>query len=436
MFTAAELEDLNEIYQQAGVTVYTFDELKNTPHGNTNIEEPWWKVSRLPGEIPPTPFTSSETHRVLAGIKVVELCCAVAGPVIGRTLAEYGADVLKVTSSSVPDVPFFQVDGNMGKRAVDINIKTDGGRRVFEELLAEADVLIDGYRPGVLQNLGYGPATMAARAEKRGKGIIYVDENGFGHEGEWSGRPGWQQIADCLSGFARCYGEFLGRSEPTVSPLPIADSGAGCMGVIAALTGLHNRARYGGSYHGKASLMQFNLLLFAAFHATGWRIGYLIGPDHLIQYVAAAHTRICYSSVSPLQQAVAVAFEHADTTGYWEESRKDMRGKVTRFCKVFDELGIPYTDPEGGYFVLANLARVKFPNSFPFPAHIAKRRRDFQLCWFLIQTIGVVAIPPSEFYSAENAHMAENLLRFAVCKEDHVLELAKERLRALRQYLA
>jgi kynurenine aminotransferase len=78
-----------------------------------------------------------------------------------------------------------------------------------------------------------------------------------------------------------------------------------------------------------------------AFYATGWRVGYLIGPPHLIKYVAGAHTRICYSSVSPLQEAAAVAFEKADSEGFWDESRDEMQGKVRRFCEVFDELQIP-----------------------------------------------------------------------------------------------
>jgi kynurenine aminotransferase len=78
-----------------------------------------------------------------------------------------------------------------------------------------------------------------------------------------------------------------------------------------------------------------------AFYATGWRVGYLIGPDHLIKYVAGAHTRICYSSVSPLQEAAAVAFEEADKQGFWDESRTEMKAKMERFCKVFDELNIP-----------------------------------------------------------------------------------------------
>ena len=78
-----------------------------------------------------------------------------------------------------------------------------------------------------------------------------------------------------------------------------------------------------------------------AFYATGWRVGYLIGPPHLIKYVAAAHTRICYSSVSPLQEASAVAFEKADAEGFWEESRNEMQGKIRRFCEILDELDIP-----------------------------------------------------------------------------------------------
>lgn len=82
-----------------------------------------------------------------------------------------------------------------------------------------------------------------------------------------------------------------------------------------------------------------------AFYATGWRVGYLIGPPHLVKYVAAAHTRICYSSVSPLQEASAVAFEKAEGENFWEQSRNEMKAKVDLFCKVFDELNIPVGNP-------------------------------------------------------------------------------------------
>ncbi|KAL1864393.1 hypothetical protein VTK73DRAFT_5913 [Phialemonium thermophilum] len=171
------------------------------------------------------------------------------------------------------------------------------------------------------------------------------------------------------------------------------------------------------------------------FYATGWRVGWLMGPAELIQYVAAAHTRICYSSVSPLQEACAVGFEQADAEGFWDLCVRDMKAKMDRFNAVWHELGLPYSEPEGGYFVLVNMSKVKLPDGYPFPPHVAERPRDFRLAWFLIQEVGVAAIPPTEFYTDANAPSVEDYLRFAVCKPDDVLETAKERLRGLRKYI-
>jgi kynurenine aminotransferase len=168
---------------------------------------------------------------------------------------------------------------------------------------------------------------------------------------------------------------------------------------------------------------------------TGWRVGWLVGPAHLINYVAAAHTRICYTTVSPLQEAIAVGFELAPTTKFWEHSRASLKAKMDLFNSVWVELDLPFTDPEGGYFVLVNMAKVKIPADYPFPEHVATRPRDFKLSWFLIMEIGVAAIPPTEFCTDENAHLVQDYLRFAVCKKDDVLESAKERLRGLKKYI-
>ena len=86
--------------------------------------------------------------------------------------------------------------------------------------------------------------------------------------------------------------------------------------------------------------------------------------------------------------------------------------------------------------MLVNFAKVKLPDDYEFPPHVASRPRDFKLAWFLIQEIGVASIPPTEFYKPENAHIVENYLRFAVCKDDTVLETAKERLRALKKFIS
>lgn len=156
-------------------------------------------MENLESSTPKCPLPDNGDKRILSGIKVLDLCRIIAGPTITRILGEYGADVLKVTSPNLSDVPFFQVDGNMGKRTTDLDLKTTEGRRIFETLLQDVDIVVDGYRPGALEKLGYGTRAMAEIATKRGKGIVYVNENCFGYKGEWAGRPGWQQIADCVS---------------------------------------------------------------------------------------------------------------------------------------------------------------------------------------------------------------------------------------------
>lgn len=81
------------------------------------------------------------------------------------------------------------------------------------------------------------------------------------------------------------------------------------------------------------------------------------------------------------------------------------------------------------------MKKVELPQDYEFPPHVASRPRDFKLCWFVLAELGVAAIPPTEFFTDENAHLAEDWLRFAVCKDDSVLEDAKERLRGLKKYI-
>lgn len=112
-----------------------------------------------------------------------------------------------------------------------------------------------------------------------------------------------------------------------------------------------------------------------------------------------------------------------------------MKRRMDLFNEIWKELNLPYSEPEGGYFVMVNLNKVHLPEDYPFPPHVASRPRDFQLAWFLIHEVGVAAIPPSEFYTDANAPSVEDYLRFAVCKPDDVLELAKSRLRGLKKYI-
>ncbi|QYS96834.1 hypothetical protein H0G86_004069 [Trichoderma simmonsii] len=271
-FTVDELEELNAQNRQAGIKAYTHAEFLKTPHGKTNMSLPPWSVESLEDKTPQIPLQTKD-NQLLSGIKVLELCRIIAGPTITRILGEYGAEVIKVTAPYLSDVPFFQVDGNMGKRATDLDLKSAEGREAFEKLLAEADVVVDGYRPGAIAKLGYGPKQLSELAIKRGKGFVYVNENCFGYEGEWASRPGWQQISDCVTGIAWEQGKFMGVNEPMVPPFPISDYGTGCIGAITALIGLYHRATRGGSWHGKVCLLHYDLLLF--------KVGLL--PEHVQQ---------------------------------------------------------------------------------------------------------------------------------------------------------
>ena len=268
-FTTTQLEEMNAERKQAGVTCMKPSEWATTEHGQIMAKEPPWRVETLESESPPVPFTipsntaATPKPQILSGIKVLEMCRIIAGPSMAKGLAEYGAQVIKVTSPNLSDVPFFQVDVNIGKHTTNLNLRDATDRQTFEALLKDVDVVFDGYRLGALSRLGYGPSQILSLTKGRGKGIVYVAENCFGHVGPWAHRPGWQQIADCATGVAWEQGWFMGLDEPVVPPFPMSDYGTGCMGTIAALTGLYKRARYGGSYHGTTSLVQYDLFLLS-----------------------------------------------------------------------------------------------------------------------------------------------------------------------------
>lgn len=247
------------------MTCLKWEDFQLTEHGYTMLYEPPWRVDMLESESPPAPFpfakSAAPKTQILAGIRVIELCRIIAGPAMGRGLAEYGAEVIKITSPNLSDVPFFQVDGNLGKHAAELDLRVPNDRRILEDLLQSADVILDGYRPGSLKRLGYGPSQILQLVKHRKRGIVYVAEDCFGHVGPWSSRPGWQQIADCVSGVAWAQGLGMGLDEPVVPPFPMSDYGTGCMGTIAALTGLYQRAKHGGSYLGTTSLCQYDIFL-------------------------------------------------------------------------------------------------------------------------------------------------------------------------------
>ncbi|OAA50497.1 CAIB/BAIF family enzyme [Metarhizium rileyi] len=308
--TVKQLEALNAKNRQAGVKAFEHDDFLQTRHGKENWPLPPWSVENLETNTPKCPLPNNGGKKILSGIKVLELCRIIAGPTITRILGEYGAEVLKVTSPNLSDVPFFQVDGNMGKRTTDLDLKTPDDRKVFEKLLQDVDVIVDGYRPGALEKLGYGPQAMVDMASKRGKGVVYVHENCFGHYGEWADRPGvaWEQ------------GRFMGLDEPVVPPFPISDYGTGCIGAIAALTGLYHRATKGGSWYGKVSLLHYDLLLFKVGllpQAVQEELRRQAGPDFLALRHAHSVDQISGTALVRMRQLFPDFVDHPKYLDHW-----------------------------------------------------------------------------------------------------------------------
>lgn len=264
-FTVEQLEEMNAKKRQAGVTCMKPEEWKATKHGQILDREPPWRLTTLESDSPPVPFRPSTSRtpkpQILSSIKAVEMCRIIARPSMAKGLAEYGAQVIKVTSPNLSDVPLFQVDVNIGKHTTSLDLRSPSDRQIFEVLLQDADVVFDGYRLGALERLGYGPKQVPELTKYRERGIVYVAENCFGHVGPWASHPGWQQIADYATGVAWEQAWYMGLNEPVVPPFPMSDFGTGCIGTIAALIGLYKRAKYGGSYHGTTSLAQYDIFL-------------------------------------------------------------------------------------------------------------------------------------------------------------------------------
>ncbi|KAI8150373.1 pyridoxal phosphate-dependent transferase [Fennellomyces sp. T-0311] len=172
-----------------------------------------------------------------------------------------------------------------------------------------------------------------------------------------------------------------------------------------------------------------------SFAATGWRVGWLIGPEHLIKYSFAAQTRVVFSVNSPCQEAVAAGLEVSLKEPIFQDQINAYLKKREILSKVFDELELPYTVPEGAYYILVNTVKINVPKDYPFPEELDNRGLDFKTCYWLTKEIGVAAIPPSEFYSKEHWPLAKDFARFAFCKTDDVLLQAVERLRKLKPYI-
>lgn len=263
-FTSSELLDAVERTQQAGHVCNSFEEYSKSEHGQANAHVGLFEILRVenknhqPTWWPPARYTSPS--RPLTGLKVVDLTRIIAAPTVTRGLAELGASVMRVIGPTVPDFVGLHIDLNWGKWNSYIDLTTKHGREQLRDLIKDADVVVNGYRPGVLDKYGFSQDDIIALVTDRPRGIISVRENCYGWHGPYSHRSGWQNTSDACVGISHGYGKAIGLKddEPIVTLCPNSDYCTGLAGVAAILSAIIQRGELGGSYKVDIALTYYN----------------------------------------------------------------------------------------------------------------------------------------------------------------------------------
>ena len=179
----------------------------------------------------------------LMGVKVLDVSQVMAGPYSCMLLADMGADVIKVEPPGSGDqtrgAMGFKMKGpdsmgflnmNRNKRSIAINLKSEAGKAILFKLVKEADILVENYRPGVMKRLGVGYEVMS----KINPALVYVSISGFGQSGPWAMRPGFDLMAQAMSGIMSVTGN--GDGKPVKAGVPVADIGCALFATYAALS--------------------------------------------------------------------------------------------------------------------------------------------------------------------------------------------------------
>ncbi|WP_280681214.1 CoA transferase [Kitasatospora sp. MAA19] len=188
--------------------------------------------SRVTGSAPVRPLGEADEGRPAAGIRVLDLTRVIAGPVATRTLALLGADVLRVDPPHLPEADDAHADTGFGKRSTRLDLADPADRAVFEGLLATADVLVTGYRPGALDAHGLAPDGLSARHP----GLVLAQICAWGWTGPWADRRGFDSLVQAGVGIAAHEAGPDGR--PGVLPAQALDHGTGYLVAAAVLRAL------------------------------------------------------------------------------------------------------------------------------------------------------------------------------------------------------
>jgi crotonobetainyl-CoA:carnitine CoA-transferase CaiB-like acyl-CoA transferase len=241
-----------EAAAQAGLVVAAirrFDEWDAHPQSAAIALQPLVAIEKIGDALPLAWPTLPRDARPLHGLHVLDLTRILAGPVGGRTLAAYGADVMLVNAPHLPNIEAI-ADTSRGKLSALADLRKAAGRDGLRAVLRDAHVFVQGYRPGALAGLGFAPADAAAVRP----GIVVVSLSAYGEGGPWAGRRGFDSLVQSATGFNDAEAQAAGAPQPQALPVQNLDMATGFLIAFGAQAALLRQQAEGGSWHVRVSL--------------------------------------------------------------------------------------------------------------------------------------------------------------------------------------
>jgi crotonobetainyl-CoA:carnitine CoA-transferase CaiB-like acyl-CoA transferase len=247
---AFELEDALAAAGACATVARTRDEWLAHEQGAAVRAAPLLDITSLDAAVAARPIRTGD--RPLAGVRVLDLTRVIAGPTATRTLAAHGADVLRVSAPHLPEIESLLPDTSIGKRSTFLDVRNSADAETFRSLLRDAHVILQSYRPGALDALGFGLDAAAMISP----GIVYVSLAAYSHVGPWRGRRGYDTLVQTASGIALAEGEAFGSEVPRHLPASVLDYATGYLAAGAAMLALAGRCDDGRARHVRCSLAQ------------------------------------------------------------------------------------------------------------------------------------------------------------------------------------
>src|SRR6185503_14836573 len=237
------LEDAIHAAKGCAGLARTKEEWMSHPHSAAVAAQPLLVIEKI-ADSRAEPLPAG--HRPLSGVRVLDLTRVLAGPTCARTLAEHGADVLKIAGPHLPDSGVSEFDTGIGKLQAFLDLRTEKDREKLSSLVKSGDVFSQSFRPGTLAARGFSPE----EAAKLRPGIVYVTLSAWGSEGPWKDRRGFDSIVQTVSGMACAQG----GDKPKLMPVSAIDYVSGYLMAYGAMAALARRATKGGSWLVRVSL--------------------------------------------------------------------------------------------------------------------------------------------------------------------------------------